>query len=232
MRILGPLCVMSLVAACSSGAGKIYPISPEDAASRLHNLDDSGFIAERRCSVPISMTAESIDPMTIKWTITAEGAEAVIFSVKVEPAENGQSRVIVALPRDPSGGEVYDGNKHLERPIVQRPLRPAVEELAAAAIEGRKFDPARVAGGNADEVCVMQRQTSGSGHILTGGSSQPHRGTSVTLDAWGTPINPDPGNFGRPMNAGPAPVNAPPPAPLTPPIPTASPSGKLPPLSV
>ena len=223
MRNLAILALLPLIAACSGGGGgQVYPLAPDEALSRLHNLDDAGFTATRRCGVPIAMVAEALDPATIKWTISADGLPPVAFTYHVEPAEKGQSRLFVALPRDPAGGEVYDGDKPSERPLVEQPLRAALDELAAAALEGRKFDPARIKTSVSDEVCVLQRQTSGSDRLHVGGRN-PGAGAgnrpAPTVDAWGSPSQAGASNFGNPAVAAlPAPAvdpgaAAPPPPP-------------------
>ena len=206
--LLSAIALSALLSGCGGGAGQVYPLAPDEAASRLHNLDDAGFIEARRCAVPIALSAQSLDAATIKWSITADGAETAAFSLKVEPADNGASRVIIALPKDPAGGEIYDGSQHYDHPLVQQPLRPALEELIAAALEGRKFDPARVKGDTADEVCTLQRQTSGAGKLRLGGKA-PARPTGGSVDAWGTPQMPTTGDFGNPaMPGGTAPAPA------------------------
>ena len=190
----------ALLAACGGGgAGQVYPLAPDEAASRLHNLDDTGFIEARRCAVPIALSAQTLDPATIKWSISADGTEAAAFSLKIEPADNGATRVIIALPKDPAGGEIYDGNQHYEHPVVQQPLRPALEELVAAALEGRKFDPTKVKGGNADDVCALQRQTSGPDKLRLGGRTSARPSGTNNVDAWGTPQSPSGTDFGSPM---------------------------------
>lgn len=233
-HLISAIALSTLLAACGGGAGQVYPLAPEEAASRLHNLDDTGFSEARRCAVPIALSAQSLDAATIKWTISADGTEGAAFSLKVEPADNGASRVIIALPKDPAGGEIYDGSQHYEHPLVQQPLRPALEELVAAALEGRKFDPARVKGGNGDDVCVLQRQTSGPDRMRIGGRA-PARptGGGGSVDAWGTPQLPTGGDFGNgavAAGAAPAPADPTPAGPagapaLGPPPPNNAPPG-------
>jgi hypothetical protein len=230
------ICVAALalpLAGCAGGE-QVYPLAPDEAASRLHNLDDAGFSEARRCGVPIGLSAQSLDAATIKWAITSDGAEVAAFSLKVEPAGNGGSRVIIALPKDPAGGEIYDGSQHYEHPVVQQPLRPALEELVAAALEGRRFDPARVKGGNGDDVCVLQRQTSGPDKLRLGGRAAARPAGGASVDAWGTPQMPtgsDFGNASAPAGAAPAPVDPNPAAPgsgavIGPPPPDNVPAGQ------
>lgn len=218
-KFVSPITLCALLSACGGGAGQVFPLSPVDAESRLHNLDDSGFIEARRCAVPITLSAQSLDATTIKWSINAEGTEGAAFSLKVEPAENGQSRVIIALPKDPAGGEIYDGNQHYEHPLVQQPLRPALEELVTAALEGRKFDPARIKAANADDVCALQRQTSGPDKVRLGGRPAARPAGGGPVDAWGTPQNPVGSDFGQPTApGGSAPAAGEPAMPANPPI--------------
>ncbi|MBS0255995.1 MAG: hypothetical protein JSS36_12525 [Proteobacteria bacterium] len=224
MRLLAILAPLPLLAACSGGAGQQYAIAPDEALTRLHNLDDAGFIANRRCGANLSMSAETLDAATIKWSINADGTPGPVFTVHVEPGDKGQSRVIIALPKDPAGGEIYDGDKKYDHPLVQQPLRASLEELVAAALESRKFDPARIKTSVSDDVCVIQRQTSGSDRIHIG-SGRPGPGpasnAAPVVDAWGSPTNPSPGNFGSPAMGQPAAPQppAPPPAGAPPPPP-------------
>ena len=134
-KFVSPITLCALLSACGGGAGQVFPLSPVDAESRLHNLDDSGFIEARRCAVPITLSAQSLDATTIKWSINAEGTEGAAFSLKVEPAENGQSRVIIALPKDPAGGEIYDGVK----PTFDSPQMVESAEMMIDLIYGKKY---------------------------------------------------------------------------------------------
>ena len=73
-------------ARCSLAAaarGRIFPLSPVDE-SRLHNLDDSGFIEARRCRADHAV--QKLDATTIKGASMPRDRGAA-FSLKVEPAE-------------------------------------------------------------------------------------------------------------------------------------------------
>ena len=64
--LLSAIALSALLSGCGGGAGQVYPLAPDEAASRLHNLDDAGFIEARRCAVPIALSAQSLDAATVK----------------------------------------------------------------------------------------------------------------------------------------------------------------------
>ncbi len=208
MRIAFSLLVPLLLAGCSNGPGAVYKLAPDDAISRLQNADNSGFIAAQKCGLPLTIATQALDAQTLKWSVASAGAEVAAFTVRIESAGAGLSRVVIALPKAASGGEIYDGDQKIDQPALQQPLRPAVAELVDAAMMQRHFDPAQIKGDSTpDDLCVLQRQAAGSNFTHVGGGAT--RPAPAAKQDWGrnnAGANAGGNNaFGRPpMGGGPA----------------------------
>ncbi|MDF8332056.1 hypothetical protein POM99_02475 [Novosphingobium sp. HBC54] len=108
----------------------------------------------RQCGILIYFSPVKTPGKAIRWIVTSSGQIVARFAVRLEPQGDG-TRAIIDIPADPHGGEIYDGDKFYPRPALKQPLRPAVEELVNAAMEGRTFNGEGL--NNTDRVCSIQR---------------------------------------------------------------------------
>lgn len=147
----------------------LYALPLDDAFARLENADIDAFRRARQCGLLIRFEDEPSGQYGITWKVTSSGQPVARFTVTLAAEEQG-TRATITLPPGRSGGEIYDGNQHYTRPALHQPLRPAVQELVDAAMEGRDYDVSRLRGlltaeqkAN-DDICSLQRAGLEHGH--------------------------------------------------------------------
>jgi len=187
-----------LVLAGCSRAPLTYGISPEEAYARLEKADIAGFRLARQCGILIYLTSQRTPGKAIRWIVTSSGQTVASFQVRLLPEDDG-TRAVIEIPADPRGGEIYDGVKEYPRPALNQPLRPAIEELVNAAMEGRHF---RTDGlDNSDRVCSIQRSGLESGAFRFSVDDDPGKDSRMTArDRADTERNANPNDYGAPMD--------------------------------
>lgn len=181
-----------------------YPISVEEAYARLRAADLSDLLYHRRCGVPIKSISGGIPGKEVTWQVLSGGDERLRFTVSLTPVDAQHTAATVAIKAREHDGEGYDGANHYKRPVLEQPIRSAVEEQVAAVLEGRAYDKERAGRGD-DSVCDVQRAGSESGSARF---SVNDRGPDTVRDsarrdqAWSAapaqrPGEPDP-NAGKP----------------------------------
>lgn len=193
------------IAGCSNApepAG--YPISVDEAYARLKASDLSDLLYHRRCGVPIKGASGGVPGKEVYWQVMSGGEERLRFTVTLTPVDAQHTKARVTIAAREHDGEGYDGSHHYKRPVLEQPIRPAVEEQVAAILESRDYDKERAGRGD-DSVCDVQRAGSESGSARF---SVNERGPDTVRDSarrderWSTAPSPKPGepdpNAGKP----------------------------------
>lgn len=134
----------------------VYDITVAEAYQRLSADKLADMVFSKQCGILIHVEPEGVPNRYVTWRVRSSGQEVVWFRANLTPVSETQTKVDIEIPPDPTGGEVYDGQKFYRRPAFNQPLRPAVTEQVAAILEGRKFDVSHVGPGT-DTVCNTQR---------------------------------------------------------------------------
>ena len=158
-----------LLAACGSAPG-VYDLPLPEALARLERADTDAFRMARQCGILIHFKASQPKDNAITWHVTSSGSEVLSFTVRLT-AEGDGTRAAIEVPADPKGGEMYSGAQFYPRPAVRQPLRPAIQELVASALEQRPFNPQDL--GSTDSVCNVQRAGLESGSFKFGVDDAP-----------------------------------------------------------
>jgi hypothetical protein len=151
---------MLLAGAFLSGCGGpgVYGLTLHDAYARLadNKLEDLAF--SQQCGILIHLAPEGIPDQSVTWHVYSSGANMVSFTARLTAKGASSTKVDIEISKDPDGTEAYSGNDDYPRPAFRQPLRPAIEEAIASALEGRKFDETRFARTNdGNSVCNVQR---------------------------------------------------------------------------
>ncbi len=199
-----------MLAGCGGLPQGTYAVPVEVAYQRLIAGDMVDFRDGRQCGILIHFTAYKELNKQVRWVVTSSGSQVAEFTARLVPVDAATTRIEIDIPAAPDGGEIYDGSKFYPRPALIQPLRPAVEELVAARIEQRKFDPFRIrkddgTGAKSDQngVCLVQRAGLESGHYVWGVNDRPGMDAheSARADAWDEAHpSPDEPAFGKPMD--------------------------------
>ena len=134
-------------------------LSAHDAYERLANGDLTDFIFQRQCGILVHVKTETSPDQSVTWHIKSSGREMLSFTAMLAPVDDRDTRVDIAVSRERDGSEAYDGTKDYPRPALKQPVRPAIEELVAALLEGRAFDPSHLPEDdlNINSACDIQR---------------------------------------------------------------------------
>ena len=176
----GMIAMTLLIPACSKTLpANHYAISAHDAYTRLAAADLGDFIMARQCGILIHARNDTNAESSVTWHITSEGAEQLSFTATLTPIAEKETQIDVSVSKDAKGKEAYSGSNFYPRPAVFQPIRPAVAELIASTLEGRKFDVNNVAQAVVDKgdgtfgppengdnsVCQVQRAGLESGSV-------------------------------------------------------------------
>jgi len=159
MKRCGPMALLAVatgLAGCGQEPPGVYHLSIAEAYQRLATNKLADLVDRRQCGILIHVMPRGVPDEKVTWLVTSSGEEVVAFTAILTPLGEKQTKVVIKMPADPDGGEVYDGSKFYRRPAFNQPLRPAVEEQVAAILESRPFDMERVGPGQ-DSVCNVQR---------------------------------------------------------------------------
>jgi hypothetical protein len=151
---------MLLAGAFLSGCGGpgVYGLSPHDAYTRLADNKLEDFAFSQQCGILIHLEPEGIPDKSVTWHVYSSGANMVSFTAQLTAKGGNSTKVDIEISKDSDGTEAYSGNDDYPRPALRQPLRPAVEEAIASALEGRKFDESRFEHTNeGNSVCNVQR---------------------------------------------------------------------------
>lgn len=149
------------VAGCSNAPAPAgHPITVDQAYERLKTADLTDFLYHQRCGVPIKAQTGGSPGREVYWQVLSGGEERLRFTIALTPVDAGRTQaVITQIKAREHDGEGYDGNGKYKRPVLDQPIRQAVDEQIAAALEGRAYDKER-AGRGRDGVCGIQRSGS------------------------------------------------------------------------
>jgi|GEM_PF-2874114 len=145
----------------------VFSVSPAEAFKSLYHNPFSEFMQYSQCGILIYLNKKSyVQDKSITWLITSSGKHMLSFTVHLEPAGSGKTRVSVSVSKDANGREAYDGKQEYPRPAVKQPVRPAIEAQITQVLAGKKLDPVilRRYGGE-NRVCNIQRSGLESGHF-------------------------------------------------------------------
>jgi hypothetical protein len=164
----------ALLAGCGGGlpAGT-YEVPVEVAYERLIAGDMDDFRTARQCGILIHFLAEKELNKQVRWRVISSGMQVAEFTVRLIPVDAQTTRFEIDVPADPAGGEIYDGSKFYPRPALHQPLRPAIEELVAARMAQRAYDPMGLPSTDSDSVCDVQRAGLESGSYVWGVNDRP-----------------------------------------------------------
>jgi len=163
-RIVAGIIMAASLAACERTPG-VYDLSISEAYQRLAAAPLEDFKLARQCGILIHLMPQAVPYQSVSWHVYSGGIPLLVFSARLTPVGEKQTRVDVDISKDPDGTEAYDGNDFYPRPAFHQPLRPGVEELVASVLEGRPYDVIRVPrGGEVESVCNIQRAGLEAGH--------------------------------------------------------------------
>ena len=179
-----------------------WPLTQAEAFSRLQHADIAGFARAETCGgVNLEFVANPKGDKAIEWQANSGFNRVASFTVRLEAAGPNATTALIEVPADPQGGEIYDGSKHYPRPMLQQPLRPAIQELIDSAMEQRAFDAMKLAGQiTPDPACggkvvlakpPAPKPQSNQDPAATGTAE------SAPQQSGGTPVNPDGNDSGH-----------------------------------
>jgi hypothetical protein len=149
--------VLLLVSACNEAPKGHYPLTVQEARARLAANSFIEFRSDRQCGVLIHIVQSARSERSITWTVSSSGLSQLSFTAVLTPVDARYTKVDVTMVPELGGREPYDGTQFYPRPAVRQPVRPAIEEQVAAALETRPYDPKRLPQAKKDSVCVVQR---------------------------------------------------------------------------
>lgn len=167
----------------------IYPLAVDTARARLRHADTGPLIAARACSVRLDVTVASQGSGALHWAIRGEGRDLAGFTVHVEEAGGEQTRATIDLAAETGPAPLSAPSG---QPALRQPLQAAVVEFVDAALNGRAFDPARLAD---------NRPVGAACATTTAGEASMQR-----PNPWSDDWQPD--RFGAPMSSGQATLHA------------------------
>jgi hypothetical protein len=177
---LGALAAALSIPGCSKPPANHYVIAAHDAYTRLAAADLGDFIMARQCGILIHAHTSTDAEKAVTWHITSEGEQQLSFTATLTPVTEKETQIDISVSKDASGKEAYNGSSFYPRPAVFQPIRPAVAELIASTLEGRKFEVGNVAqavvdrgdgtfgppaNGGDNSVCQVQRAGLESGSV-------------------------------------------------------------------
>lgn len=155
-RVVAVLLAAAVLPSC--GGPGVYDLSQQEAYSRLVDNKLEDFAFSQQCGILIHLMPQGNPYQSVTWTVYSTGANMVSFTAHLTPKGEHKTKVDIEVSKDPDGTEAYSGHNDYPRPAFRQPLRPAVEEAVAAALEGRKFDPSHFERTNeGNSVCNVQR---------------------------------------------------------------------------
>lgn len=155
-RVVAVLLTAAVLPSC--GGPGVYDLSQQEAYSRLVDNKLEDFAFSQQCGILIHLMPQGNPYQSVTWTVYSSGANMVSFTAHLTPKGEHKTKVDIEVSKDPDGTEAYSGHNDYPRPAFRQPLRPAIEEAVAAALEGRKFDPTRFDRTNeGNSVCNVQR---------------------------------------------------------------------------
>ena len=124
-----------------------YPLTQAEAFNRLQHADITGFQHAEQCAgITLDFAANPQGTTAVEWQASSGFSRIVGFTVRLQPVDAANLKTLIEVSPDPQGGEAYDGTKHYDHPALAQPLRPALEELVASAMEQRPYDASRLIG--------------------------------------------------------------------------------------
>ena len=142
-RVAGAALLAASLAACGQASGR-YASPVNQVYARLATNDLKDFKFARQCGLLIDIAPTGTPGRSVTWRATSEGEPIATFSALLTPVSANRTQVEVRMQPLANGREPYDGTLGSKRPAFLQPLRPAIEEAIASAIEGRPFDDTRV----------------------------------------------------------------------------------------
>ena len=159
------------MAACLSACGPapgVYDVGLHEAYTRLADNKLEDFKFARQCGILIHLVPTSVPDQHVTWRVFSSGVALLDFTVRLTAVDEDSTKVDIEVSKDPDGNEAYSGGVFYPRPAFHQPLRPAVEEAIASALQDRPFDIGRVpAAAEPDSVCNVQRAGLESGRVFT-----------------------------------------------------------------
>lgn len=152
--------VLLLVSACDDTPGEPkgqYALSQRDANARLAANDFTEFRTDRQCGILIHVRPSAHARGSMTWQVWSGGVSQLSFTATLTPVDDHHTKVDITVSPKLGGHEPYDGTQFYYRPAVKQPVRPAIEEQVAAALEARPYDVERLPAAAKDSVCLVQR---------------------------------------------------------------------------
>ena len=134
-------CMMS---ACGPHAADRFPVPIDKAYAALATNDLNEFKLARQCGILLHITPAGSPDGLVVWSVTSSGEPVLTFRAELTQVSERETQVDVKIDPLPNGREPYDGTETTIRPAFRQPLRPAVEEAIASALENRPFDGDRL----------------------------------------------------------------------------------------
>jgi hypothetical protein len=166
-RLLAVMIIALGLGGCGNEPG-VYDLPLHEAFTRLatNKLEDFSF--KHQCGILIHLSPEPIEDESVRWGVFSSGEEVLNFTARLTAVGEKKTRVAVEISKDADGSEAYDGKDDYPRPALKQPLRPALEEAVASALEGRPFDESKLTDVPGDNrVCNIQRAGLEAGHRFT-----------------------------------------------------------------
>jgi hypothetical protein len=167
----GRLLVALFLAAGLGGCGNepgVYDLPLHEAFTRLATNKLEDFKFKRQCGILVHLSPEPIEDESITWRVFSSGEEVLKFTARLTAISGKKTKVAVEIAKDADGSDAYDGKDDYPRPAFKQPLRPALEEAVAAALEGRPLDESKLIDIPGDNrVCNVQRAGLEAGHRFT-----------------------------------------------------------------
>ncbi len=138
--VRGKICIGFLIMAtgCSAPVPGRYQLPIDQIYARLAHNDLKDFKLDRQCGLLLDITPDGMPNRSVIWRVTSSNVDIVQFAAILTPVSQTETQVdiqVLQLADDP-----YDGR----HPAFQQPIRPAIAEAVASAIEQREFDSSRV----------------------------------------------------------------------------------------
>jgi len=155
------------MAGCSNAPAPAgYPITLDQAYERLKSADLTDLLYHRRCGVPIKSAVGGVPGKEVAWRVMSGGDERLRFTIVLAPVDaQHTTATVTAITAREHDGEGYDGSHFYKRPVLEQPIRQAVEEKVASILEGREYVQERAGNPQDDDVCDVQRAGSEGGSV-------------------------------------------------------------------